>query len=163
MATATYTDLKNSIINRINTEHLPMVEVGEEIRSVEITDNTVDKINQLMTQELTVDLDQMEELFESFDLKSDLTEWVESQPVDLITTGLDEQSMTTAVVPAALSLDENCTLTFDSSQHFLNEFIEHWAEEVAGYYHLRFKEKAGEMVIDNWESRDAYIISLLKR
>jgi len=163
MASATYTDIKKSIIKHINTEHLPLVEVGEEIRSIEITDNTVDKINHLMSQELTVDLEQMEELFESFDLKGDLTEWVESQPVDLIATELDDQSITTAIVPAALSLDENYTLTFDSSQHFLNEFIKHWADEVAGYYNLRFKQKDGEMVFDNWDDREAYIINLLKR
>lgn len=162
MATATYTDLKNSIIDRVNTEHLPVVEEGEEFGSIEITEETAESLNRTMSQELTVDTEQIETLCEELGLKIDLAQWVTSEPTEMIATHLDANGVTVVPVTANLSIDENYTLTYDASQKFLSEFINHWAEQVSDNNRIDFK-KDGQLVITDWDSRDAYITSLLNK
>lgn len=115
-----------------------------------------------MSQELTVDTEQIETLCEELGLKIDLAQWVASEPTEMIATHLDANGVTVVPVTANLSIDENYTLTYDASQKFLIDFINHWAEQVSDNNRLDFK-KDGQLVITDWDSRDAYIISLLKR
>lgn len=161
MATATITEIKNLIIDRINTHHLPLVEEGEEFGTTEITEELTQSLNRSITQELTVDTHQMEELFDELSLNIDLAEWVASEPAEMIATHLDTQGATIILVTAHLSIDDNHTITYDPTQEFLDTFVNDWAERVADL-NLHFT-RGQEVVVTDWDSRDAYITSLLTK
>lgn len=161
MKTMTYTEMKNYIINRINTEHLPYVEEGEEFGAVEITEESAEDLNRTIAQELTVDTQQMEELFEELGLHIDLAQWVACEPNEMIATHLDTQGITVVPVTAELSIDGNYTITYNPDQKFLTNFLNDWAERTAELP-LNFTTNQ-QIIITDEKSRGQCITELIAR